>query len=175
MKRLPCCLMILLAACGGDDGGPGGSDPEMLAGLYKVDSMTVDNQGCGPGMPATSLPAYLQVKADSLIGFSIYSLQTCQSADVASCGGFFGVPIYEPRTAGGSGYIASAVAAGSSCTLQDAQATFTVTGGALRHEQRTYRQNGTSGTTCTQEEAHRRGATMPCVYYQLTTATRVSP
>src|SRR5688572_2829384 len=121
MKRLPSCLIVLLAACGGDDDSPGGNNPEMLAGLYKVDSMNTDAQGSGPGMPESSFSACLELKSDSLLGISIYSFQTCQTADVASCGGFLGVPLYEPRAAGGAGYLSSAVDAGSSCTLQDAQ------------------------------------------------------
>jgi hypothetical protein len=187
MRLLSCCLIALVAACGGDDKppptphpcvgtcpipGPGG-DPD-ITGLYKVDSMTVDNSACGPGMPATTFPAYLQVKEGDLIVSKYYTIASCQSTDTTTCTGFFGIPIYEILTTGGTGYLSSAVQAGSSCTLQEASSTFTVTNDKLRIEQRTYRDGNAATTSCTQQEAHARGATMPCINFQLTMATRVS-
>jgi hypothetical protein len=168
MRPLVCSLSvgIWLAACGGD--------AENLSGIYKVDAMSTDAQGCGPGMPDTSYPPYIELKQDLLLGTSIHTFAACQSADVATCQGFFGLPIYEVQSDGGIGYVSSS-ASGGACTLQYTEATFTVLGTALRHEQHTYRDNNASGAPCTQDEAKRRGAAMPCVNYQLTLATRVSP
>lgn len=167
MKQLAGVIALGLVACGGAAGSP--------VGIYKVDAMSVDAGGCGPGVPATAPPVYLQLKQDSLLGTPYFDFLTCQSAEPASCAGFFGLPIYVPGDRGGAGYVASASPTSSACTLQDAEASFTVVDGALRHEQHIYRLRDATGIPCTQDEAKQRGASLPCIGYQLTLATRITP
>lgn len=167
MKQLACLIALGLGACGGPAGSP--------VGIYKVDAMSVDAQGCGPGAPAAAPPLYLQLKQDSLLGSPYFDFLTCQSAEPTSCGGSFGLPIYVPTDSGGAGYIAAASPTSSACTLQDAEASFSVTGSALRHEQHIYRLSNATDVPCTQDEAKQRGTSLPCIGYQLTLATRVSP
>jgi hypothetical protein len=160
------CILLaaILCAC---SSAPG------IDGLYQVTSASSNSMGCGNETPVSQPPAYFLIKKDSLLGATLYALQTCTSMDTSTCTGGSGL-YTDGRDDGWHGYLSFYSGDSSDCDLGyiDYAALFDPTPDKLRVTMETHTMTGPV-SDCSTKHAEAIWMSMPCVQSSTLTGTLV--
>jgi hypothetical protein len=158
--------VILLAACGPDEVD--------LTGMYRVDA-DVGSMPCGTDQPVMMPPPYLKFAKGEFLGAEYFAMLTCSDEAGTNCsgGGLFGDSFPEPIDGGWRGILSSASGTSTCVLAYTDQTAILGLNGKLVVDVATHGEEASTSTSCTAEEAEKRGKAMPCLEHERIDATRL--
>ena len=166
--RLLAIVASALGACGG-----AATDP--LLGVWQVGAHTRNDGGCEAEGPALAGPPFVQFQLSPVEGQEVFELVDCAAPTACEPSRGLAGRLYTEDLLGGGvrAEVYTAFGDTTACALaaQRSQAVISVDGG-LRVETRSFELRDVSGVVCDGASAERMFTSLPCLRYEVLTATR---